>query len=223
MVARLKPFGYTPFLKEEGGLVRVESAVVAGVPVIHVPVQLGQETDILWTAFDPQVMTRSGHERAIRKPFDRTRMDWVIEGMIGPPADPVERRHFQDFRAERAHRFSARIEFPLLLSVVGVKRLRLRQLREANCRRAITEEWQSYRERCVDCHGITAPLDLLEQAYGWSDRLAGHYAQTFRSGHVFNFALILAGLVHEKSLFLGDMQGVGNLFSGISLCFTRFG
>jgi hypothetical protein len=41
--------------------------------------------------------------------------------------------------------------------------------------------------------------------------------------HVFNFALILVRLIHEKSLFLGDMQGVGNLFSGISLCFTRFG
>ena len=187
----------------------VESAVVAGVPVIHVPVQLGRPTDILWTAFDPQVMTRSGHERAIRKPFDRTRMDWVVEGMIGPPADPVERRHFHDFRMERAHRFSARIEFPLLLSVMGVKRIRLRQLREVDCRRAIAEEWSSYREQCAQCHGIDAPLDLLEQAYGWSDRLAGHYAQTFRSGHVFNFVLAATAALIGLSAFLIPASQLG--------------
>ena len=180
----------------------VESAIGAGVPVIHVPVQVGQSTDILWSAFDPQVMTRSGHERAIRKPLDATRMDWVIEALIGPPADPVERFHFQQFKAERSHRFSARIEFPLLLSVAGVKRLRLRNLREADCRRAIADEWQSYRAQCVDCHGMTAPLDLLEQAYGWSDRLAGHYAQTFRSGHVFNFVLAATAALIGVSAFL---------------------
>ena len=32
-------------------------------------------------------------------------------------------------------------------------------------------------------------LDLLKDAYSWSDRLAGHFAQTYRSGHVFNFVL----------------------------------
>ena len=180
----------------------VENAIVNGVPVIHIPVQVGAATDILWTAFDPQVMTRSGHERAIRKPFDAPRMDWVIEGMIGPPADPVERRHFHDFRSERPHWFSARIEFPLLLAVMGVKRIRLRQLREADCRRAIAEEWRLYREQCADCHGIATPLALLEQAYAWSDRLAGHYAQTFRSGHVFNFVLAATAALIGLSGFL---------------------
>ena len=92
----------------------VENAVVAGVPVVHVPVQPDRETTLLWTAFDPQVMTRSGHERAIRRPFDRTRLDWVIEAMIGPPADHLERLHFQEFRNERLRRFSARIELSLI-------------------------------------------------------------------------------------------------------------
>ena len=35
----------------------------------------------------------------------------------------------------------------------------------------------------------TAPIDLLEQAYSWADRLATHFAQTYRSGHIFNFLL----------------------------------
>ncbi|WP_118858188.1 DUF4231 domain-containing protein [Sphingomonas mesophila] len=180
----------------------VEHAIVEGVPVIHVPVQLGRDTAVLWTAFDPQVMTRSGHERSIRRPFDRTRMDWVVEGMVGPPADPVERRHFAQFRDEHVRRFSSRIEFPLLLNLMGVKRLRLRQLRDRDCRRATAEEWQAYRVRCADCHGIDAPLGLLEQAYAWSDRLAGHYAQTFRSGHVFNFVLAATAALIGLSAFL---------------------
>ena len=38
-------------------------------------------------------------------------------------------------------------------------------------------------------HNILAPIDLLEEAYSWADRLATHFAQTYRSGHIFNFVL----------------------------------
>ena len=180
----------------------VEQAVGAGVPVIHVPVQSGRTTDILWTAFDPRVMTRSGHERAIRRPLDAARINWAIEAIIGPPADLAERRHFHDFLNERGHRLSARIEFPMLLTLMGVRRIRLRHIRERDCRRAIAAEWGAYRARCVGAPGTDVPLDLLEQAYAWSDRLAGHYAQTFRSGHVFNFVLAATAALIGLSAFL---------------------
>ena len=187
----------------------VENAVSAGVPVVHVPVKKERSTDLLWTAFDPQVMTRSGHERAIRRPFDRSMLDWVIEGMIGPPPDLVERRHFQEFRSERVRPFSARIEFPLLLNLAGVKRFRLSALRDSDYRRAIAEEWRHYRTQCSECHGIDTPLDQLEQAYGWSDRLASHYAQTFRSGHVFNFVLAATAALIGLSAFLVPHHQLG--------------
>ena len=38
-------------------------------------------------------------------------------------------------------------------------------------------------------HEISAPIDMLEEAYSWADRLATHFAQTYRSGHIFNFVL----------------------------------
>ncbi|QIK97042.1 DUF4231 domain-containing protein [Sphingomonas sp. HDW15A] len=184
----------------------VENAVVAGVPVVHVPVQPDRETTMLWTAFDPQVMTRSGYERAIRRPFNRERLDFVIEGMIGPPGDNLERFHYQEFRCERPPRFSARIEFPLLLSLAGVRRLRIESLRDSDCRRAIADEWDNYRRSCLSCQGTDAPLDLLEQAYAWSDRLASHYAQTFRSGHVFNFVLAATAALIGLSAFLAPQH-----------------
>ena len=58
-----------------------------------------------------------------------------------------------------------------------------------NAPRRSTPNGSAYSPDCSDWHGITASLDLLEQAYGWSDRLAGYYAQNFRSGHIFNFIL----------------------------------
>ena len=42
---------------------------------------------------------------------------------------------------------------------------------------------------CAEAHNISAPIDLLEEAYSWADRLATHFAQTYRSGHIFNFVL----------------------------------
>ena len=32
-------------------------------------------------------------------------------------------------------------------------------------------------------------MDNLEESYSWADRLATHFAQTYRSGHIFNFVL----------------------------------
>jgi hypothetical protein len=40
---------------------------------------------------------------------------------------------------------------------------------------------------------VEAPLDQLQEAYLWSDRLASHFAQTYRSGHVFNFLMAALG------------------------------
>ena len=38
---------------------------------------------------------------------------------------------------------------------------------------------------CAEAHRISAPIELLEEAYSWADRLATHFAQTYRSGHIF--------------------------------------
>ncbi|MEO8547068.1 MAG: hypothetical protein ABI422_01745, partial [Sphingomicrobium sp.] len=81
----------------------------------------------------------------------------------------------------------ARVEYPLLLAVTGVKRFKPDNFRDAQCAAQIEEEWRDYREAHLDRHGVQSSLDLLESAYSWSDRLAGHFAQTYRSGHVFNF------------------------------------
>jgi hypothetical protein len=167
----------------------IHMAVAKGTPVIHVPIDPAAGVDILWSAFDPNVLTRSGDDRGIRQPLDDERMGEVIEALLAPPADPLERRFYSQFLAEKARRVRARIEYPLLLTVAGVRRIRATQWRESKCAQAIEEEWSRYSRGCRGRHGIDAPLELLERAYTLSDRLAGYYAQTFRSGHIFNFVL----------------------------------
>ncbi len=168
----------------------VQLAVASGVPVIHItPTE--DRVDLLWSGFDPHIVTRNGHDGLIRRPFSSDSLQVALDAILSPPADVLELKHLDDFRSERDHRFRARIEFPLLLTAAGVKRIRASNWRESACVEAIEQEWSTFRKRCLfgDC-GADAPLGLLEKVYGRSDRLAGHYAQTFRSGHVFNFALM---------------------------------
>jgi hypothetical protein len=53
----------------------------------------------------------------------------------------------------------------------------------------VRDEWRRYRAGCAEAYNISAPMDLLQQSYSWADGLATHFAQTYRSGHIFNFVL----------------------------------
>lgn len=174
----------------------VEQAVAAGTPVLHVPLDDGPVT-LRWAAFDPAILSRPA-DPALVRPCRPEYLGRMLTALLAPPVDPAERRFLADYRAERIRRVRARIEYPLLLAVAGAGRIRRKDWRESQCTEAIREEWQRYRDGCVARHGVDAPLDLLEQSYSWADQLAGRFAQTFRSGHVFNFLLgalaILIGL-----------------------------
>ncbi len=180
----------------------VQLAVSSGVPVIHVGTAAQSEVGLMWSAFDPHVVTRSAFERTIRRPLDEAQLQWVMDAMLSPPSDLGEQRHLFDFRSEKPRRIRGRIEFPLLLTLTGVKRIRASNWRESACIRAIEDEWRRFASNCSDRHGVAASLDLIERAYAWSDRLASYYAQTFRSGHVFNFSLMATAALIGLSAFL---------------------
>ena len=176
----------------------VELAVHRGTAIIHIPVDSHAPNKILWSAFDPNVVTRTGHDANVHRPFDREHLDLLLTGMLALPPDTRERSFYAQFARERQRRFRARLEYPLLLALTGVRGLRSNHWREARSAAAIDEEWQNFLAGCTDCHGVSASLTLLHKAYGWADRMATYYAQTFRSGHIFNFVLaataVLLGL-----------------------------
>lgn len=164
----------------------VQLAMKRGTPVVHLPVDGETPARLLWSAFDPVVVTE-GPQATAERPFDAAHVEQTLAAELLPPADPQERQFLKEYARERRRGLRARIEYPLLLAATGVKRFKPASFRDSHCAAQIEEEWRHYRESHLDRHGAKSSLDLLESAYSWSDRLAGHFAQTYRSGHVFNF------------------------------------
>ncbi|HET8749185.1 MAG TPA: hypothetical protein VFM42_00445 [Sphingomicrobium sp.] len=166
----------------------VEFAIARGTPIAHIPPEPERRARLLWAAFDPVVDTM-GDDPMAERPLDAPHVEQMLSAILVPPPDPSEQKFLARFFAERLPRFRPRFEYALLLSVAGVRRIRARDLTEKHAARLIREEWREFRERCVDAHRIAAPIEILEEAYHWTDRLATNLAQTYRSGHVFGFVL----------------------------------
>ena len=166
----------------------VQLALTRGTAIVHVPLDPASETRVLWSAFDPTVVTVAD-DPSVARPLDAEHVDALLTGLLMPPPDAEEQRFLKRFLKERLRQIRTRIEYPLLLTAAGVRRFSTRDLTDRHSARMISEEWQRYRAGCADAHNIMAPIDLLEEAYSWADRLATHFAQTYRSGHIFNFLL----------------------------------
>jgi hypothetical protein len=166
----------------------VQLALTRGTAIIHVPLDVDREPRVLWAAFDPTVVTIAD-DPGVTRPLDHNDVDALLTGLLMPPPDKQEQEFLKRFTREQVRPFRTRMEYPLLLAVAGVKRFRPQNYTDKYYAAQIRDEWQKYRAGCSDAHNILAPIDLLEEAYSWADRLANHFAQTYRSGHIFNFVL----------------------------------
>lgn len=185
-----------------GGTGDVASKViVSGTGLIHLPPGNGNESRLVWSAFDPDVLTVAD-SLSVSRPCDAEHLDSLLRALLLPPEDRDERAFLEQFCNERLRRYRTRIEYPLLLTAFGVRRIRAGDIAESHCQRQTEEEWQSYRSGCPEAHGISAPIDVLQQAYGWADALASHFAQTYRSGHIFAFVLGGAAVCLGLSAFM---------------------
>jgi hypothetical protein len=178
-----------------GGTAEVVSlALSRGAPVVHLSSTPGKPPMLRWAAFDPTVVT-DRDEPTIERPFEQDNVDRLVEALVAPPPDPRERVYAERYQAERNRRWKVRIEYPLLLAFAGIKRIGPGAWKAQRCSEYTRKEWQAYREACADRHGVGAPIDRIETWYDWADRLAGHVAQSYRSGHVFNFLLGAAAVL----------------------------
>jgi len=166
----------------------VQLALTRGTAVVHVPLQSDAPTRLLWSAFDPTVLTVAD-DPGVERPVDRASIDILLRGLMMPPPDELEQGFIKRFASERLRRIRTRIEYPLLLAAAGVGRIGAKDFRDKYCEAQIREEWQRHRAGCADAHEIAVPIELLEESYSWADRLATHFAQTYRSGHIFSFVL----------------------------------
>ncbi|HEY7005957.1 MAG TPA: hypothetical protein VH392_05680 [Sphingomicrobium sp.] len=166
----------------------VQLALTRGTAIIHVPLHADQEPRVLWAAFDPTVVTVAD-DPGVARTLDRDDVGMLLTGLLMPPVDEQEQNFLKRFSGEQMPQYRARIEYPLLLAAAGVKQFKPRNYTDKYYAAQIHDEWQAYRVGCAEAHNILASMDLLEEAYSWADRLATHFAQTYRSGHIFNFVL----------------------------------
>ncbi|MDQ3471005.1 MAG: hypothetical protein M3428_01255 [Pseudomonadota bacterium] len=164
----------------------VQLAITHGMPVFHVPIDALAPLRLLWSAFDPAVLT-TADEPTVERPADQTNIQALLAGLLLPPNDPDELKFLHGFARERIRHVRTRIEYPLMLAAAGIARFGTKDIVDRHCAKQIRDEWRQYREGCGEACGISAPGALLEDAYSWADRLATHFAQTYRSGHIFNF------------------------------------
>ena len=142
----------------------------------------------MWSAFDPAVLTVAD-DPGVERDLNREGVDALLAGLLLPPPNAEEKAFLARFCDERSRALRTRIEYPLLLTAAGVRRIKPGDIDNKRCIAAIRDEWQRYREGCGEAHNVAAPIELLQQAYSWADQLATHFAQTYRSGHIFNFLL----------------------------------
>ena len=179
----------------------VHLAVAQGTPVIHIPADGETPIALLWSGFDPNVVTRGGYDRGVRQPFEPRAAGAIARRFADPAAstagtDLLRPLHDREIAAgARADRIS------IAADAGRGQPDKSSNWRESKCAAAIDAEWQRFSTGCSGKHGINASLDLLERAYTSSDRLAGYYAQNFRSGHIFNFILAAGAVLLGLSAF----------------------
>ncbi len=166
----------------------VQLAITRGTAVIHLHPEPAIPPRLLWSAFDPAVLTLAD-DVSVERPVDHDNIEVLLDALLMPPPEVHEQAFLKRFATERLRKVRARIEYPLLLAATGVARFGARHFAEKHGARQIADEWRTYREGCATTPEMSAPIEILEQAYSWADRLATHFAQTYRSGHIFNFVL----------------------------------
>lgn len=186
----------------------VEHALRRGLPVIHVPIDPTEAVRVLWTGFnDPPLDVLDFCDAPVRD-LDANSADLVLTALLAPPADPTERGFIEAFHAERERRWRWRCEYPALLGLLGIKRLRLGVVRVAPYAEATRAEWTGFTDGCAEArHRVAGGFEPLEAAYRWADKLAEHHAMAYRSGHVLNFVFAAFAVVLALSgLFLPDLK-----------------
>ena len=181
----------------------VKSASELARPIVHVEPGKSQAA-IRWGAFDPAFVT-AWDDPAMIRTYSAEQLRSVLELLVAPPKDDRERQFIRTFQSEQRRRWRLRIEYPLLLAAAGVSKVKRHHFRTDRSVADTYEEWSRYREACFRAEAVSVPLDGLRSWYEWSDSLAGHFAQSYRSGHVFNFVLgALAVLLGVSNLVLPE-------------------
>jgi hypothetical protein len=174
----------------------VEAAVRRGTPVVHLQPASGGPDRVLWSGFDGLAPGLRGRDDAPCRPLTEAVVTALVQALCAAPQEPAERARICAFYEERERRLRTRPEYPLLLAVTGVRRLRWSDFWVGGYAATTRADWQAYdRGRTLAGHDASAGMGLLESAFAWSDRLADHYGTAYRSGNILNFSFAALSVI----------------------------
>ena len=148
-----------------------------------------RDTRLLWSAFDPTVVTVADDPTAAR-PLDARRRRPAAARPADAAARPAGAAFPQALPAASGCGGSVRgSNIRCCSTAAGVGRFRRARPHEQTLRGANPRRMAPVPRRLRRCAQHLRGDRPAGKAYSWADRLATHFAQTYRSGHVFNFVL----------------------------------
>lgn len=179
----------------------VEHAVAEGVPVILIDPRAPSEASILWRADLALPTARTGIEDVPRRALEAL-LPEMISLMLAPP-EGDERSAFQALLAEKPRRWNIAIAYPLLLFLVGVRQIRLSDLRAPDHRQDSAVRWRDYLDGDARNKVLASVVtgDLLS-AYSFADHFSIRYAQIYRSAYVFSYSAAAGAVLLALSSLL---------------------
>ena len=151
----------------------------------------------------------------------------AIDGVLAPPATENDASALRAFVGERERQWCKRCGYPILLAVMLVRGLRWSEFRVPPYLDGARKELGAFLAQ-ISARVPAAALDRWLRAYAFSDRLAVHYSQTFRSAYVSNF--FFAAVAVFLALFSIPFSGakfwlvLAEVFAiGVIVCNTIFG
>ncbi|MFN3591823.1 MAG: hypothetical protein ACK4TG_06520, partial [Thermaurantiacus sp.] len=174
----------------------VETAVESGVPVLQISPNPNIVPRLLWPLYEPMVAPPRYAVVTPSRPFTPENLADLLRRLLLPPDSPLERQTLAAYQAEKEQHGRGRLEYPLLLHLAGVQKLKPTRRQPGGQLAETAAFWAPMR---ADIRAIAPRSDqgigAVEEAFAWADGLATHYAQTFRSAHVLNFTLAAFAVV----------------------------
>lgn len=174
----------------------VEHALRSGLPVIHIPMEPAEPIRILWAGYNDPPLEVLDYVDVPHRVLTEAELDSLVTALLAPPLDGEERCFINQFYAETERTRRYRIEYPLMLALLGAKRFTRSVLRVPPYRETARHAWATFETGCSRFNGrLFDSFERLEEAYSWADGLANHFAMSYRSGHILNFALAATAVV----------------------------
>ncbi|UVO51664.1 hypothetical protein M0208_14545 [Sphingomonas sp. SUN019] len=169
----------------------VAEAVLEGIPVIHIDPAARHDPVLLWDGLEERDLGQQTIDTVARG--DLSAVAGLVRAVLDPPADREGRAALARFERPLPRRRTVAFAYPLLLAIMGVRRLRLA---DVGGRIDPARPAGEIRGICTsDASFAAAVRDRLAPRFAHADSLATRAAQLFRSVYVTNFAFAALAVV----------------------------